>query len=536
MSLSAKNLTHQVGTARCAATHTLVQCRCPLQKCRVNLFDFLIDAARHSPDREALVEGMRCITYKDALQAAHKLGAALQARGIRPGDRVACLLPNTIEHYLAYFAIAGSGAILVSLNTRLAAQELRDIVWDAGATLLLHDDSTAALAAEIDAAFSHGKHTVPALLAHVTANAFCRAQEDCCDDVAHIYYTSGTTGKPKGVMLSHQNICTHAKAAVQELSLCKTDRWAHLAPMFHLADAWATFAITAVAGTHVFLPRFTPTSALQVLALERITITNLVPTMLNLMVKEPSAAQHSYSVRAMLSGGASIAPTVVQQILTTFCCDYIQTYGMTETSPYLTLSLLGEDERRLPPDEQLRLKCRTGRPFLGVELKVVDDTGCKVACDDLAVGEIRVRGKTVTKGYWRNPEATAAAFDDEGFLCTGDLATIDARGYVNIVDRKKDVIKTGGETVYSTEVENVLYRHPAILECAVFGVPDPVWGEQVAAAVVLREAQRATAEELIEFCCLAIARFKAPRCVRFLLELPKTGSGKIQKRALRERW
>ena len=164
----------------------------------------------------------------------------------------------------------------------------------------------------------------------------------------------------------------------------------------------------------------------------------------------------------------------------------------------------------------------------------VREDGTPVATDDREVGEIRVRGRTVTKGYWQNADATAAAFDADGFLCTGDLATIDARGYVNIVDRKKDVIKTGGEAVYSTEVENVLYRHPAILECAVFGVPDAVWGEQVTAAIVLRSGAQATAEELIAFCRGQIAHYKAPRAVRFLAALPKTGSGKIQKRALRD--
>jgi acyl-CoA synthetase (AMP-forming)/AMP-acid ligase II len=303
--------------------------------------------------------------------------------------------------------------------------------------------------------------------------------------------------------------------------------------MFHLADAWATFAITHVVGTHVFLPHFTPSAALDLLAAERVTITNLVPTMLNLMVAEPGAADRTFALRAMLSGGAPIAPDVVARILATFRCDYVQTYGMTETSPYLTLSLLTPALRELPPERQLHWKCKTGRPFLGVELQVVDDAGRPVAADARTVGEIRVRGATVTPGYWQNPEATAAAFDADGFLRTGDLATIDEHGYVDIVDRKKDVIKTGGEAVYSVEVENVLYAHPAVLECAVYGVPDPLWGERVTAAVVLRAGAAATGTELIAFCRDRIAHYKAPKDVRFLAALPRTGSGKIQKRALR---
>jgi acyl-CoA synthetase (AMP-forming)/AMP-acid ligase II len=284
----------------------------------------------------------------------------------------------------------------------------------------------------------------------------------------------------------------------------------------------------------VFLPHFTPEAALDLLARERVTITNLVPTMLNLMVKAPGAGERRYALRAMLSGGAPIAPDVVRRILATFHCDYVQTYGMTETSPYLTLSLLTPAAQQLPPDEQLRMKCKTGRPFLGVTLQVVDDAGAPVKADGVAVGEIRVKGATVTPGYWRNPEATAAAFDADGFLRTGDLATIDAHGYVDIVDRKKDVIKTGGEAVYSVEVENVLYAHPAILECAVFGLPDPHWGERVVAAVVLRPGTATTADELIAFCKARIAHYKAPKDVRFLDALPRTGSGKITKKALRD--
>jgi acyl-CoA synthetase (AMP-forming)/AMP-acid ligase II len=498
----------------------------------VHLFDLLAETAARTPARPALRAGSRSSTYGETLQQAAALAAALQARGVGEGDRVATLLPNTSEHFLAYFAAAGAGAILVPLNLRLSADELRAIAADASPRLLLHDDSTAAAAEAIAGAFADGAHRTAALLAAGDATAFRRRGEGG-DAVAQLYYTSGTTGRPKGVMLSHRNVGTHAANAVRELGLCAADRWAHVAPMFHLADAWATFAISMVGGEHAFLPRFTPLAALDLLEQERITITNLVPTMLNLMVKEPSAKARAFALRAMLSGGAPIAPEVVRQLVATFRCDYVQTYGMTETSPYLTLSLLDDEQRRLPQEEQLRIKSRTGRPFLGVELEVVDEQGRHVPRDDRTVGEIRVRGATVMRGYWRDPMATAAAFDADGFLRTGDLATIDASGSVAIVDRKKDVIKTGGETVYSTEVENVLYRHAAVLECAVYGVPDEVWGERVSAAVVLRPGHAATADELLAHCRAAIAHYKAPRALRFLDALPKTGSGKIQKRTLR---
>jgi acyl-CoA synthetase (AMP-forming)/AMP-acid ligase II len=217
----------------------------------------------------------------------------------------------------------------------------------------------------------------------------------------------------------------------------------------------------------------------------------------------------------------------------TLGCDYIQTYGMTETSPYLTFSILKDHLKALPTDEQLKYKSKTGRPAIGVDLKVVDEQGVPIAADEQQVGEIWVRGDTVTPGYWNRPEETANAFS-EGWLHTGDLATLDSEGYVNIVDRKKDMIVTGGENVYSTEVENVLYMHPAILEAAVFGVPDERWGEAVNAAVVLRAGETATEDEIIAFCKEHQASYKAPKTIVFLEELPKTGSGKIYKKGLRD--
>lgn len=498
----------------------------------MNVWTFLADAAARWPERRALAQGERSLDYATAALAARRVATALRNRGVRPGDRVGCLMLNAIDHYVAYFGVAAADAILVSLNTRLSAAEQAAILAHSETSLLLHDGDHAERAAEIGRSLPQRSLLVSEAITSERDGAFDVLAGAA--DPAHLYYTSGTTGSPKGVILTHGNVCTHALAAVAELSLSANDRWAHIAPMFHLADAWATFAITAVGGSHVFLPHFTAPAALDLLAGERVTITNLVPTMLNLMVKEPDAAERAYSLRVMLSGGASIAPDVVRRILATFRCDYVQTYGMTETSPYLTLSLLSPELQRLPPEQQLLWKCKTGRPFHGVELKVVDDRGVPVARDAKTVGEIRARGATVTPGYWKNADATAAAFDGDGFLRTGDLATIDAHGYVDIVDRSKDVIKTGGETVYSVEVENVLYAHPAVLECAVFGVADAVWGERVTAAVVLRPGAAATDLELIAFCRDRIAHYKAPNVIRFLDALPRTGSGKITKKALRD--
>ncbi|MFT4843857.1 MAG: fatty-acyl-CoA synthase [Planctomycetota bacterium] len=490
----------------------------------MNVWSFLADAATNWPDRVALRHGQE-LTYASTASRALDVAAHLRASGVQPGDRVGCLMDNDVDHLLAYFGIAAAGGILVSLNTRLTASEQRDILTHSGSKLLLHDLTHAARAAEIGIAV--------ATVAEAKRAEFV-ATPAAHDQPAQLYYTSGTTGSPKGVVLTHENVCTHALAAVHELNLNERDTWAHIAPMFHLADAWATFAITAVGGCHVFLPQFTPQAALDLLCNQRVTITNLVPTMLNLMVKQPDAKDRGYSLRVMLSGGAPIAPDVVKRILTTFSCDYVQTYGMTETSPYLTLSLLPLELLELPLEQQLPWKCKTGRPFKGVELRVVNDDGSAIPADGTTVGEIRVRGKTVTPGYWRNDEATHAAFDSDGFLMTGDLANIDSHGFVDIVDRKKDVIKTGGESVYSIEVEYVLYEHPAVLECAVFGRADEQWGERVIAAVVVRDGEQVTSSELIAFCREHIAGYKTPKQIVFLAALPRTGSGKIQKRSLRD--
>ena len=506
----------------------------------MTLRQILARAVRLWPAREAVSCGERRLTYAELGERVRRLARLLESRGVADGARVAVLLPNDHVHLEAYHAAAQVGAVLVPINVRLNARETAFVLDDAGCRLLLASpelEPAARAAAERSAAR-------PELLVAGAGGSLERGlaaapaglpaeRPGSPDDVAQLYYTSGTTGRPKGVMLSHRNVGTHALAAIAELGLTETDVWLHAAPMFHLADAWAVFAVSWVGGRHVMLPRFEPARALELLERERVTLTNLIPTMLNLLLAEPDAAARDWSaLRLLLSGGAPIAPAVVRRLVDTFRCEYVQTYGMTETSPYLTLSTLKAHHRTLPVEEQLRIRSRTGRPFLGVELRVVREDGAEVRADDREVGEIAVRGDSVTRGYWRLPEETAQAIRD-GWLYTGDLATIDAEGYVNIVDRKKDMILTGGENVYSTEVENVLYRHPAVLEAAVIGVPDERWGEAVHAVVALRPGATATARELVEFCRGELAHFKCPRSVALVAALPRLGSGKLDKRSLR---
>jgi acyl-CoA synthetase (AMP-forming)/AMP-acid ligase II len=501
------------------------------------------------PGRVGVVDGDRSFTYAQIGDRVSGLARFFQAQAIQPGDRVSILEVNSHAFLEAYYAAAGIGAILNPLNYRLAAKEIAYILNDSGTRWLvagsrfapvvkgvLAEDTPLQGIVWIDEPPGDSPGTPYFSYDEAIQNHSGSFEPVTVDenDVAHLYYTSGTTGRPKGVMLTHKNVCLHALGSIAELKLVDSDIWGHIAPMFHLADAWATFAATWVGGRHVMVGQFEPEAVMATIEQQRITLSNLIPTMLNLMIKHPKVAEFDYSsLRVILSGGAPIAPQVVKSITEAFSCDYIQTYGMTETSPYLTFSILKKHLQDLPPDEQLSYKSRTGRPFIAVDLKVVDDTGAPVTADDQQVGEIWVRGDTVTPGYWNQPQETEQAFAD-GWLRTGDLAVVDAEGYVNIVDRRKDMIVTGGENVYSTEVENVLYMHPKVLEAAVFGVPDDKWGEAVTAAVVLRENETASEQEIIQFCREYQAAYKTPKTIVFLDELPKTGSGKITKKALRD--
>jgi acyl-CoA synthetase (AMP-forming)/AMP-acid ligase II len=501
------------------------------------------------PDKVAVVDGGRAFTYAQISERIMGLARFFQAQTIQPGERISILEVNSHAFLETYYAAAGVGIILNPLNYRLAPKEISFILKDAGSRWLIantqfesqvkslfQEDTPLEGIIWIDESPTIEKQ-LPFHMYEEVIDIHKGHFEPVPireDNIAHLYYTSGTTGRPKGVMLTHKNVCLHALGTIAELKLVDSDTWGHVAPMFHLADAWATFAITWVGGCHVMVGQFEPEAVMATIENEHITLSNLIPTMLNLMIKHPRVSEFDFSsLRVILSGGAPIAPEVVRSIIETFGCDYIQTYGMTETSPYLTFSILKQHLRDRRPEDQLKYKSKTGRPFLGIDLKVVTENGSPVAADEQQVGEIWVRGDTVTPGYWNLPEETELAFCD-GWLRTGDLAVVDSEGYVNIVDRKKDMIVTGGENVYSTEVENVLYMHPKVLEAAVFGIPDEKWGEAVTAAVVLRKNETATEEEIIGFCKKYQAAYKAPKSIVFLDELPKTGSGKITKKALRD--
>ena len=501
------------------------------------------------PDKEAVVSGEKRFTYEQFADRTYRLANSLRSMNIFKGDRVAILHQNSHEYLESYFALAQLGGILVPLNFRLSPKELAFILKDSGAGIMIasarfRDKVKSILEMEtfLSRIIWAGAGDIDKSLESFDYEDLIDSAQNSPppipllydDDIAHIYYTSGTTGHPKGVMLSHRNICVHALAAIAELKLDDHDNWIHIAPLFHLADAWATFAVTWVGGKHIMAPDFDPPLIFSLMREEDVTITNMIPTMLNMLINSPNVESLEFpALRTILSGGSPIAPEIVKKTMETFRCEYIQTYGMTETSPYLTVSILKKKLRELSAEERLNYKSKTGRPFIGTLLKVIRENGTEVKANNKEVGEIIVKGDIVTKGYWNRPEETSDTIKN-GWLYTGDLAVIDKEGYVNIVDRKKDMIITGGENVYSIEVENILYSHPAVLEAAVIGIPDPKWGEAIKAVVVLKPGATAAEHEIIKYCKNYIAGYKTPKSVDFVSELPKTGSGKIYKKKIKE--
>jgi acyl-CoA synthetase (AMP-forming)/AMP-acid ligase II len=524
----------------------------------MNISSILDKATKLWPDKTAVVCGTDKFTYREFYDRVQELAGYFKTLALEPGDRFGILYHNCHIYLEAYFAAAYADLVIVPINFRSSTAELGFILQDSGARVIItHPEYHQFLTSAID------KESDSLMLKHIlwsgpnSTEKFgdikgCKSKlyeevvktDHGCElcptaaenDMAQLYYTSGTTGKPKGVILTHKNVVTHALGAVAELQLTDADVWAHIAPLYHLADAWATFAITMVGGRHVIVPRFEPGLVLETIRKEDVTLSNLIPTMLNQLVNSTEAGEVKCpSLRYILSGGAPIAPELVRKIIETFNCEYVQTYGMTETSPYLTTSLLKEHLKSLTSQEKFKYLSRTGREFITVELKVVREDGFEVAPNDQEVGEIWVRGPSISPGYWNNPEENEASFEDD-WLKTGDLAVIDSEGYVNIVDRKKDLIVTGGENVYSTEIEHVLYEHPGVLEAAVIGVPSERWGEAVKGIVVLKPGIEASENELIEFCKTRLAKYKAPQSIDFVNELPKTGSGKISKKVLKDKY
>ncbi|NMN99331.1 acyl-CoA synthetase [Antrihabitans stalactiti] len=490
-------------------------------------------------DKTAFVAGERTLSYRDVERRTNKLGSALFDLGVRKGDRVAALLFNSVEFMEVLIATAKIGAILVPINVRLGAGEIGYILADSGAdTFVVHQP----LAATGRAAVAEPEVRVRNMITvgGEPSNAEFRYTELLDGgspeplrayvegrDVAFIMYTSGTTARPKGAMLTHDNLLWNAiNVLATEQGLRQSDITVTVAPMFHIGGLGVhTLPLLYVGGTNVILPSFDPAATLKVMALCRATVQFMVPAMWAAITQVPDFDKYDLSALRLAMVGGAPCPLPVIEFMQQRGVPFTEGFGMTETAPLVSI---------LDAAHVVEKAGSIGRVAMHVESLIVDGDDRGVAAG--AVGELIVRGPNVFSGYWMRPEATADAFRG-GWFHTGDLGRIDEQGFITLVDRKKDMIISGGENVYPIEVEQTLYHHPGVRDAAVVGGPDERWGERVVAVVVAApEAQQPNAEELIAWCRERLAHFKCPREVHFVTELPRNATGKLLKTDLRSRF
>ncbi|HEY8459144.1 MAG TPA: long-chain-fatty-acid--CoA ligase [Blastocatellia bacterium] len=523
----------------------------------LNEYDFLKRALAVYGDCEAIVSGDLRLTYSQFGRRVNRWANLMRGLGVEKGDRVAIISQNDHRMMDGFFGAPLIGAIYMPINFRLIAADFEYILNHAEAKILIVEDWLAPAIEEIrpqlktverfivaadgtglPAGLSDKWRSYDALLESASDSAPEPADVDE-NDVATILYTSGTTGKPKGVMSTHRNIYINAINSIIEFGLTHDDVYLHTLAQFHCNGWGLPYAVTGVGGKHVIVKKYEPASFFDLAARERMTFACMPPTMINMALNHGlSEAQLGALPREgvrVATAGSAPPRALIEGMQERLGWRVIQVYGLTETSPFLTVSKVKPHMRNLPKDDQYRIQTRTGYPMLGVDLRVVDEDGKDVEADGQSVGEIIARSNVVMSGYWRQPEATSAVIVD-GWFHTGDMATIDREGMVEIVDRKKDLIISGGENISSIEVEGMLYKHPAVLEAACIAVPHEQWGETVAAVVVLRPGMTATENEIIEFCRANLAHFKCPRMVSFADALPRTATGKIQKNLLREKY
>jgi long-chain acyl-CoA synthetase len=478
-----------------------------------------------APRKVGVIDGERQLTFAEFADRCARLAQALRGLGLRKGDRVAILSQNRHEYLEAYVGVPASGLVIVPLNTRHALPELEYAVRDSGARVLLTDRDATTCASLGERVIEFGRN-YEALLA--SADAAPLGDDVRENDLAGLFYTGGTTAASKGVMLSHRNLISNSYHWMTTVPQRADDVFVIIAPLFHAAGSNGVLASLWTLGTQVTLGAFDPKRALDALAQHGGTQTLVVPTMLAALAEEQlQRPRETRTLRAIAHGGSPVAIEVLRRGCQAFpSAELVEVYGATELSPLAT-ALAGENALL---DHERARSC--GRAVVGVRVRIVDASGRTQPCGE--VGEVAVRGPNVMLGYWNKPEETAAALRG-GEYWTGDLGRMDDEGYLYLVDRCKDMIVTGGENVYCTEVEDALYRHPAVLEAAVFGVPDDRWGEAVHAVVVPRPGHAGIdPTSLVAFCRERIAHYKVPKAIELRSEpLPKSGPGKVLKRELR---
>ena len=496
------------------------------------------------PDREAVVDGRLRLTYREFFERCDKWSAALQRMGVRAGDRVAYIAPNTHAQLECFYAVPQGGAVLVPINYRLSSDEFGYIINHSGASIVCAHQSHLDAVDRVRDQLS-GVHHFVALegeregwlpyetLVAEAQPSFERAhiQET---DLLTINYTSGTTSRPKGVMITHRNAYMNVVGTLLHVPMGMRDRYLWTLPMFH-ANGWTfTWGVTAVGATHVCLRKVDAIGIFEAIARERVTMMCAAPTVLiGVANAEPGIRAGAPRGVRVITAGAPPAAATIERIEEELGWTITHMYGLTETAPFITVCEPRPEHAGLTPAERAVIKSRQGVELItSGDLRVVDEEGHDVPHDGATVGEIVVRGNVVMNGYYNDPEATAHALRG-GYFHSGDAAVVHSDGYVEIRDRLKDVIISGGENISSVEVEGVLLRHHAVQEAAVVGLPDARWGEAPHAFVVLKPNASVTGDELREFTRERLAHFKTPQTFTFLAELPKTATGKIQKFVLR---
>ncbi len=514
--------------------------------------EFLSRARTIYPDAVGAVCGHERLTYRRLGDRIDRLSAALDQAGIAKGEVVAYISFNCHRLLEGYYAVPQMGAVLLPINIRLTPDDIAFILRDAGAKAVIVDRALSGLLAPARSTLTSLRTVI--LMGEQSQTSADLEGEDyetlvagaradytppdiAEDDIAELFYTSGTTAHPKGVMLTHRNLYLHALYALAGLpGYDDTCVQLHTIPLFHV-NGWGTpHFVTLIGGRHVMLPKFDPEQVLATIERERVSHIFMVPTMATALLAAPSFMTRDLSsLRRIKLGGAASAPSLIRSFSERLPhCHVAAGYGLSETSPILTAADLkaGLD---LPPEASALVRSKAGVPLPGVRIEVLDEGNRPLPHDGTSPGEICVRSNVVTKGYWRLPDETARTIVD-GWFHTGDIGVIDELGYVSIVDRKKDIIITGGENVASLEIEKAICEHPAVFECAVIALPDPRWGEIPVAIVVLKPGQSLDEAALVAHCRAHLAHFKVPKHIRFADALPKGGTGKILKRELRERY
>ena len=507
----------------------------------MNVTHGLRRALQVNPNGLATVCGQRRRTWGELGERVARLAGGLRARGVADGDRVAVLSLNSDRYLELYLAVAWAGAVIVPLNIRWSAPENEDALRDCRAGILFIDKAFAPIGGQLAKAISGLKlifaddgeppSGIESYEALVNASEPAADAMRAGEDLAGIFYTGGTTGRSKGVMLSHRNLMANALNALGEGLFQASAVYLHAAPMFHLANGAAMYSLLLSGGSNVVIPAFAPEAVMAAIQSERVTDVLLVPTMIQMLVDHPSVASCDLSSLKNITYGASpISEALLDRATRALPhARFTQAYGMTELSPIATVLHWKEHIG----DGRAKGRHRgAGRAALGCEVRIVDEQDRPVPFG--TVGEIVVRGDIVMMGYWERPEETARGVID-GWMHTGDGGYMDQDGFIYIVDRVKDMIISGGENVYSVEVENALAQHSAVAQCAVIGIPSDQWGEQVHAVVVKRSGAQVSPSELIEFTRTLIAGYKCPRSVEVSEgPLPLSGAGKVLKRELRK--